>query len=130
MIPFCLDQQLAIMPWSPLARGFLVGNRSRSDWGTTVRAKTAPSAKEPYYREDDFAVVDAVVSLARTRNVSAAQLALAWLLHKPGVTSPIIGATRIDQLEELVGALDIRLSPEEIQQLEAPYRPHPVLGHS
>lgn len=130
MIPFCLDQQLAIMPWSPLARGFLVGNRSRSDWGTTVRAKTDPSAKERYYREDDFAVVDAVVSLARTRDVSAAQLALAWLLHKPGVTSPIIGATRIDQLEELIKALDVRLSTEEIQQLEAPYRPHPVLGHS
>lgn len=130
MIPFCIDQQLAVMPWSPLARGFLVGNRSRKDWGTTVRAKTDPSAQQRYYRDDDFEVVDAVVALAREKNISPAQLALAWLLHKPGITCPIIGATRSDQLEELVAAVDVQLSSDEMQRLESPYQPHPILGHS
>ena len=130
MIPYCIDQQIAVLPWSPLARGFLAGNRSRNDWGTTVRAKTDPSAQQRYYRDDDFAVVDAVIALAREKNISPAQLALAWLLHKPGVTSPIVGASRLDQLEELVGAVDVHLSDDEMKRLEFPYRPHPILGHS
>ncbi len=130
IIPFCIDQQLAVMPWSPLARGFLVGNRSRKDWGTTVRARTDPSAQQRYYRDDDFAVVDAAVALAHERNLSPAQLALAWLLHRPGITCPIIGPTRLEQLEELIGAVEVHMSDDEMKRLESPYRPHPVIGHS
>ena len=95
-----------------------------------MRAKTDPSAKQRYYRDDDFAVVDGVIALAREKNVSPAQLALAWILHKPGITCPIIGASRFDQLEELVAAVDLRLTSDEMQGLESPYRPHPILGHS
>ena len=130
MIPLCMDQSLAIMPWSPLARGFLVGNRRREDWGDTVRAKSDPSAQQRYYRDEDFEVVEALKMVAHAKGASPAQVALAWLLHKPGVTCPIVGPTRIEQLEELVAATEVHLTKDDVAQLEAPYRPHPVLGHS
>jgi aryl-alcohol dehydrogenase-like predicted oxidoreductase len=128
MIPLCMDQGLAVIPWSPLARGFLTGTRKR-DGGSTARSQNDGFAKEMYYSEDDFAVVDAVADVARRRGVSAAQVACAWVLQAPGVTAPIIGATKPQHLKELIAAVDLTLSDEEVAALEKPYRPHGILGH-
>lgn len=130
MLPLCQDQGVGIIPWSPLARGFLAGNRKRGEGDPTIRAKSDNFAKDMYYESADFDVVDAVVAIAGEKGVTPAQIALAWLLHKPGVTAPIIGATKMYQLEEAVTAVEIELTEEEIAQIEAPYKPHPVLGHS
>jgi aryl-alcohol dehydrogenase (NADP+) len=129
MLPLCRDQGVGVIPWSPLARGFLAGNRKRESSDPTARAKSDDFAKDMYYQPEDFDVVDAVVAIAEERGVSPAQIALAWLLHKPGVTAPIIGATKMYQLEEAVEAVDISLSIEDIERIEAPYKPHPILGH-
>ena len=130
MIPFCLDQGVGLIPWSPLARGFLAGNRSREEQGETTRAKSDQFAHDMYYEEGDFAVVERVVELAKQKEVSPAQIALAWILHRPGINAPIVGASKMRHLEEAVAALDIDLSDEERAHLEEPYRPRPVLGHS
>lgn len=130
MLPLCQDQGVGVIPWSPLARGFLAGNRKRGEGDPTIRAKSDNFAKDMYYESADFDVVDAVVAIADEKGVTPAQIALAWLLHKPGVTAPIIGATKMYQLEEAVTAVEIELTEEEIAQIEAPYKPHPVLGHS
>ncbi len=130
MIPLCLDQGVGLIPWSPLARGFLAGNRTRAEDQLTTRARSDEYAQSMYYRPEDFEVVDRVVDLAREREVPPAQIALAWLLHKPGVSAPIIGASKITHLEQAVAALDIALTPEEIAGLEEAYQPHPVLGHT
>ena len=131
MLPFCIDQGVGVIPWSPLARGFLAGNRSREAQGDTLRAKTDTYAHNMYYRDNDYEVVDRVVEVAgRIDGASPAQTALAWLLHRPGVAAPIIGASKMSHLEDAVAAVDIHLSPEDIQLLEEPYRPHPILGHS
>jgi aryl-alcohol dehydrogenase-like predicted oxidoreductase len=130
MIPLCRAEGIGVIPWSPLARGFLAGNRSRGGGGETVRSKTDGFAAEMYYQSADFAVADRVAEIAQQRGVAPAQIALAWLLHKPGVTAPIIGATKMPQLDEAVAALEIRLTDDEIKRLEQPYVPHPVLGHS
>ncbi|HEX2905836.1 MAG TPA: aldo/keto reductase [Phototrophicaceae bacterium] len=130
MIPLCLDQGVGVIPWSPLARGFLAGNRTRDKGGATARSQSDGFAHYMYYQDNDFETVDQVVALAKTRGCSSAQMALAWMLHKPGVTSPIIGASKMPHLEEAVAALDIKLSAEDISYLEAPYKPHPILGHS
>ena len=130
MNPFCIDQGIGLIPWSPLARGFLAGNRTRDKSGQTARAKSDDFAHEMYFQETDFDVLDRVVELAEKRGVTSAQISLAWMLHKPGITSPIIGASKMQHLEELVAAADIELSGEEIAYLEEPYQPHPVLGHS
>jgi aryl-alcohol dehydrogenase (NADP+) len=130
MIPFCIDQRVGLIPWSPLARGFLAGNRTRDKGGDTSRSTTDPFAHEMYYQAADFDVVDRAVELAKKRGISSAQIALAWILNKPGVTSPIIGASKMSHLDEAIAALDIQLSEEEIAALEEPYQPHPVLGHS
>jgi len=130
MIPLCRSEGIGVIPWSPLARGFLSGNRSRQDWGETARAKSDEFAHQMYYQESDFTVVERVIELARTRGVTPSQIALAWLLHQPGVTAPIIGASKMHHLEEDAAALDIELSAEELAALEQPYQPHPVLGHS
>ena len=127
MIPLCLDQRLAVLPWSPLARGFLTGSRHR-DGGDTVRARSDNFAREMYFAEEDFAVADAVAAVATDRGVKPAQVACAWILQAPGVTAPIVGATRLEQLKELIDAVDLTLSAEEIARVEAPYRPHRVLG--
>jgi aryl-alcohol dehydrogenase (NADP+) len=129
MIPLCLDQKIGIIPWSPLARGFLAGNRARGEKGETVRAKTDAFAHGLYYREDDYAVVDRLTEIAGRRGVPNAQVALAWLLSRPGVTAPIVGASKMSHLQDALAALELRLSPEEISALEEPYRPHPILGH-
>lgn len=130
MNPLCLEMGVGLIPWSPLARGFLAGNRQKIGEGPTKRAKSDEFAHNMYYEEGDFAVLDAVVNIAEQKGVKPAQIALAWLLHKPGVTAPIIGASKMYQLEEAVAASDIALSEEEMAAIEAPYRPHPILGHS
>jgi len=130
MNPLCLAEGVGLIPWSPLARGFLAGTRSREDYGETTRAKTDAYARDMYYQEGDFEVVDRVTELARRLGVRPAQVAMAWLLHRPGVVAPIIGATKMKHLEEAVAALEIELGEEEIKSLEEPYRTHPILGHS
>jgi 1-deoxyxylulose-5-phosphate synthase len=129
VIPLCMDQGLAVIPWSPLARGFLTGTRQR-DGGSTARSQSDGFAKEMYYSEDDFAVVDAVVDVGKRRGVSPAQVACAWVLQAPGVTAPIIGATKPQHLKELIAAVDLKLSDDEVAALEKPYRPHGILGHA
>ena len=130
MMPLCRAEGIGVIPWSPLARGFLSGNRLPHDLGDTTRAKSDDFAHQMYYQESDFTVVERVIELARTRGVTPSQIALAWLLHQPGVTAPIIGASKMHHLEEDAAALDIELSAEELAALEQPYQPHPVLGHS
>ncbi len=130
MIPFCQDQGIGLIPWSPLARGFLAGNRTRSG-GETSRANTDQYAKKLYFaQDDDFAVLDRLTQLAKTRGLPNMQLALAWVLAKPGITAPIIGASKMPHIEDALEALSVKLSAEEIKQLEEPYKPHPILGHS
>lgn len=129
MIPLCLDQGVGLIPWSPLARGFLAGNRRGADHGETTRAKSDDFAHKMYYSDSDFTVVDRVVALAEEHGVAPAQIALAWMLHKPGITAPIIGASKMRHFDDAIAALEISLSDEEMAMLEEPYQPHPVLGH-
>jgi len=129
MIPFCADQKLAVIPWSPLARGLLTGKRTK-ERTETERARTDNFGKTLYSRDDDFEIIRRVDSLAEKRSIPAAQIALAWMLTKPAITAPIIGASKPGHLEAAVAALSVTLTPEEIAGLEAPYQPHPVLGHS
>ena len=129
MNPLCLDEGVALIPWSPLARGFLAGNRRKEDRGETSRAKTDDFAHKLYYDDSDFAVVDRVGQVAAKRGVSHAQVALAWLLHQPGVTAPIIGASKPHHLDDALAALQLNLDDAERQTLAEPYRPHPILGH-
>ena len=130
MLPLCRAEGIGVIPWSPLARGFLSGNRKRGDEGITQRARTDDFAHKLYYTEADFDVVDRLVELAERREVRPTQIALAWLLHQPGVAAPIVGASRMEHLEDAVAALDVKLDTAERTSLEEPYRPHPVLGHS
>jgi aryl-alcohol dehydrogenase (NADP+) len=130
MIPLCIDQGVGIIPWSPLARGFLAGNRTRGGGGETIRAKTDDFAERLYYSDADFAVVERVVALAQRLGAKPAQIALAWLLHKRGVTAPIIGATKMHQLEDAIAALELRLNEEDMRYLEEPYQPKSIMGHS
>lgn len=131
MIPLCLDEKVGLIPWSPLARGFLAGNRKRGEGrGDTTRAKTDDYAQGLYYKDSDYTVVDRLTEVAKQRGVSNSQIALAWILSKPGVASPIIGASKMTHLDEAIKALEIKLTPEEIKSLEQPYEAHPILGHS
>lgn len=129
MLPLCRAEGIGVIPWSPLARGFLAGNRQKETKGETTRAKTDDFAHQLYYQDSDFHVVDRVVELAQKRGTAPAQIALAWLLHQPGVTAPIIGASKMNHLEDALAALEIELTHEECQGLEELYQPHPVLGH-
>jgi 1-deoxyxylulose-5-phosphate synthase len=129
MIPQCLDQGVGVIPWSPLARGFLAGSRTREGERRTRRAETDPLQDEWYGRPEDFDGVDRLVEVAAERGVPPAQVALAWLLHKPGVTAPIVGATKLEHLEDALAAAGLGLAPDEIARLEEPYAPQPVLGH-
>ncbi len=129
MMPLCRAEGIGVIPWSPLARGFLAGNRRRDDGGETKRAKSDDFAQEMYYDDQDFAIVDGVVEVAKARGVAPAQVAMAWLLRQPGVTAPIVGASKLAQLDQAVTALEIELDDHECAKLEAPYRPRPVLGH-
>ena len=130
MLPLCREEGIGVIPWSPLARGFLAGNRTKHDHGETIRAKTDDYAQKLYYQPSDFTVVDRVTEVARQHGVSNAQVALAWVAAQPGITAPIIGASKITQLDEAIAALDVRLSPEDLKALAEPYQPHKILGHS
>ncbi len=129
MIPLCRHEGVAVIPWSPLARGFLAGNRRAQDYGETVRARTDDFAHKLYYQPSDFTVVERVAEIAARRGVSNSQVALAWVLQQPGITAPIVGATKMHHLEEAVAALSLRLEEEELKLLSEPYQPHAVLGH-
>ena len=129
MIPQCIDQGLGVLPWSPLARGWLTGSRTREGERRTTRSTADAYADELYGKPEDFDVIERVAEVAAKRGVPSAQIALAWLLHKPSVTAPIVGATKLDHLEDALAAAEFALTPEEIARLEEPYRPHPVLGH-
>ncbi len=129
MIPLCIDQGIGVIPWSPLARGVLAGNRSREGERRTTRSNTDAFTDYLYNQPTDFDVVERVAELAAERGVPPAQLALAWLLHRPGVTAPIVGATKLSHLEDALAAERLPLDADEMKRLEAPYVPHPVLGH-
>ncbi|MFI0484132.1 aldo/keto reductase [Actinomadura sp. 9N215] len=129
MIPLCLDQGVGLIPWSPLARGMLAGNRERGGERKTVRSRN-DAYGDSLYTDDDFAVVDVVREVAGERGVPAAQVALAWLIGRPGVTAPIFGATKLTHMEDAIAAERLELDEKEVERLEAPYRPHPILGHS
>lgn len=128
MIPLCLDQKIAVIPWSPLARGLLTGNRTK-ERNETIRAQTDAFGKTLYHADADFEIVERLSAMAIQKNLPAAQIALAWILGKPGITCPIIGATKMSHIEDAAAALTVKLTAEEIQQLEELYQPHPVLGH-
>jgi 1-deoxyxylulose-5-phosphate synthase len=130
MMPLCRDQGIAITPWSPLARGFVAGNRRAEDFGDTLRAKTDAYSKDLYYQPSDFKVVDRITEIAKRRGVPNAQVALAWVLAQPGVTAPIIGASKLSHLDDAVASLEIKLDDAELKALAEPYQPHPVLGHA
>src|ERR671937_822855 len=129
MIPQCIDQGVAVIPWSPLARGVLAGSRTREGERRTRRSETDPLQDEWYGRPEDFDVVDRVAEVAGERGVPPARVALAWLLHKAGVTAPIVGATKSAHLEDALAAAELELSSDEIACLEEPYLPQRVLGH-
>ena len=128
MMPLCIEEGIGCIPWSPLARGFLAGNRHKEGGGETTRAKTDDFAGKLYYGESDFAVADRNLEISKKLGVKPMQTALAWVLANPSVTSPIIGASKLQHLDDALGALDITLSAEDKKSLEEPYTPHPVLG--
>jgi aryl-alcohol dehydrogenase-like predicted oxidoreductase len=129
MIPLCIDQGVGVIPWSPLARGVLAGNRTRAGERRTTRANSDAFGDSLYQQDSDFDVVDRVAEVAAARDVPPAQVALSWLLQQPGMTAPIIGATRLGHLEDALAAEELSLTPDEVARLEEPYVPHPVLGH-
>ena len=130
MIPLCIDQGIGVIPWSPLARGFLMGNRTREKGGETARSKSDSFAHSMYYQDEDFEIADRVGALAGRLGIARATLALAWMLHKPGLTSPIVGTRKVQHVEEAVAAIGVKLSQEDIAYLQEPYRPKGVLGFS
>jgi 1-deoxyxylulose-5-phosphate synthase len=129
MIPQCIDQGVGVIPWSPLARGVLAGNQGRNGDKRTTRSETDPLTDYLYSQPTDFDVVERVAEIAAGRGVPAAQVALAWLMQKPGVTAPIVGATKVNHLADALAVEELTLTEEEIKSLEEPYVPHPVLGH-
>jgi aryl-alcohol dehydrogenase (NADP+) len=129
MLPYCRDAGIGVIPWSPLARGFLAGNRHQQGGGNTTRAQSDDFAKKLYYQGDDFAVADRLAELAKARGVPPMQMALAWVLSKPVITAPIIGASKPNHLDDAVAALAVKLSDDEVKKLEEPYKPHAVADH-
>ncbi len=130
VIPYCRAEGIGVIPWSPLARGFLVGNRTRDKSGETIRSKTDSLAHDRYYQVNDFDILDRVQETARRLGVNNAQVALAWMLHKPDITSPIIGVSKQIHLDDAIAAMNVKLTPEDIAYLEAPYQPHRISGHN
>jgi len=128
MIPLCVDQGIGITPWSPLARGFVMGNRGRDKKGETARSRSDGFAYQLYYQESDFAVADRVGEVAARTGLSRAKVALSWMLGKPYITSPIIGATKLQHLEEAVAALEVKLTAEALKAIEELYQPKAVAG--
>jgi aryl-alcohol dehydrogenase-like predicted oxidoreductase len=129
MIPLCKEEGIAILPWSPLARGFLTGKYKRGQIPKNPRYQSDQHLAGRYFKPEDYDAVESVEALAKEKGATPSQIALAWLLHK-GATSPIIGATKVEHVEEAVGAVDVRLDMKEMERLEAGYKPHPVLGHT
>ncbi len=129
MLPLCRAEGIGVTPFSPLARGFVVGNRRKEDYGETVRAKTDEFSRKQYYRPEDFAIVDRVTELARKRGLNNAQVALAWVLHQPGITSPIIGASKPGHLEDAIKALSVKLDEGEVKFLSELYKPRGILAN-
>src|SRR6187551_1290058 len=129
MIPQCVDLGVAVLPWSPLARGLLAGNRTREGERLTTRAGSDAFGDALYVPEVDFDVVDRVGEVAGERGVPGAQVALAWLLSRPAVTAPIVGATKVGHVEDALAAEALELTPDEIARVEEPYMPHAVSGH-
>jgi aryl-alcohol dehydrogenase (NADP+) len=128
MLPLCRAEGIGVIPYSPLARGFLAGDRKKGGGGDTVRANSDKLASAFYFADADFAIADRVGDLASARGVSRMQVALAWMLSRPGVTAPIVGASKLSHLDEAIDTLDVKLTPEECVFLEAIYQPHPVVG--
>jgi aryl-alcohol dehydrogenase-like predicted oxidoreductase len=129
MVPLCIDQGVGVLPWSPLARGFLTGSRTREAPRATERAASDGFADHMYFRDEDFDLLDVLLEVSAARGDTPAQVALAWLLSVPGVTSPIVGATDPRHLEATAAAVEIELMAAEIEKLEGAYVPHPILGH-
>ena len=129
MLPLCRSEGIAVTPFSPLARGFVVGNRRKEDYGETVRAKTDEYSRRQYYRSEDFAIVDRVTEVAKKRGINNAQIALAWVLHQPGITAPIVGASKPHHLEDAVKALAVKLDADELKYLSDLYKPRTVLAN-
>ncbi|HYW85625.1 MAG TPA: aldo/keto reductase [Spirochaetia bacterium] len=129
MIPLCVDQGIGVIPWSPLARGFLAGNRTQEKSGVTTRSRSDDFAHRMYYQPEDFTIVDRVKAVSEAIGKTMPQVALAWMLSKPYITAPIVGASKPAHLEQAVDALSIRLTAPQLKSLEEPYRPHPILGH-
>jgi aryl-alcohol dehydrogenase-like predicted oxidoreductase len=129
-IPFCIDQGIGLVPWNPMSRGFFGGNRYKQGGGETVRVQTDKFACMLYYRPEDFSVAERAWEVAKSHNASGSQIALAWILSKPYITAPTVGACRLEHLEHSIAAMEIKLSQEEIQHLEELYQPHPVPGHA
>jgi aryl-alcohol dehydrogenase (NADP+) len=130
MLPLCRAEGIAVAPWSPLARGFVTGGRRRQDYGDTLRARTDAYGQGLYYQPNDFDVLDRITAVAGKRGVPNAQVALAWVLQQPGITAPIVGASKTSHLDDAVAALKIKLDDAELKALAEPYRPHAILGHS
>jgi aryl-alcohol dehydrogenase-like predicted oxidoreductase len=129
MLPLCQDQKIAVIPWSPLARGWLTRKPSKEQ-NETLRAQTDALGKTRYSHEENVAIVQQVSEVAEARGLAMAQVALAWMLSKPVVTAPIVGATRSHHLDDAVAALSVQLTSDEIHHLEEAYQPHPVIGYS
>jgi aryl-alcohol dehydrogenase (NADP+) len=129
MLPLCRAEGIGVIPWSPLARGFLAGNRRRGLKDATRREQYDEFGHGLYYAEADYDIADRVVQVAREKGVLPIQIALAWILQQPGITAPIIGASQLEQLDQLIEGLAITLTPDESRFLEERYQPHPVLGH-
>ena len=129
MLPLCREEGVGVIPWSPMARGFLAGNRRKVGWGDTARARHDDYGQKMYYSDADFGIASRVAAVAARHAVSPSQVALAWVLAQPGVAAPIIGATRLEHLDQAVAALDLVLTVEDKRELEEAYVPHRVLGH-
>jgi len=130
MLPLCKDQGIGVIPWSPLARGFLTGKYSFTKVASSARYQHDKYLKGRYFKPEDFKVVDQVVKIAKEKEITPAQVAIAWLLSNDAITAPIVGITKLSHLEDIVGALDIKLTNDEIKRLEEHYVPHPIIGHS
>jgi aryl-alcohol dehydrogenase (NADP+) len=128
MIPLCRAEGVAVIPYSPIARGFVTGERRKEDWGDTVRAKTDDYMKKLYYTPQDFAITERITEVARRLGVRNVQVALAWVLHQPGITSPIVGVTKLEQLDQLVGALAVKMDEAELKALSELYQPKEVVS--
>ena len=129
MIPLCKEEGIAIIPWSPLARGFLTGKYKRDKEPDSARYRSDRWLKERFFRPEDWDVLDALLEVAAEKGVPPAEVALAWLFEK-GVTAPIVGVTKVEHVEQAVESLEVRLTPEDVRRLEEPYKPHPVIGHT